>query len=74
MTFIFCCARGKALGGTAMSGPTMSHLLGHIQDTSTVPALHALSWSIANAYPTDEATPRLTAVIVTKVARLVAAN
>lgn len=54
-----------------MSAPTLGHLLGHIQDTNSVPALHALSRSIEDAYPTDEATPRLTAAIAAKVARLV---
>lgn len=65
MTPILCRACGKALKGPEMSGPRMGHLLGHIQDTHAVPALHALSRFIEDAYPADEATPRLTAVIAT---------
>jgi len=74
MTPILCCICGKALDNPEMAAPTMGHLLGHIQDTHAVPALHTLSRFIEDAYPTDEATPRLAAVIATKVARLVEAN
>jgi len=74
MTPIFCRSCGTALDGPEMSGPTMGHLLGHIQDTNTVRALHALSRFIEDAFPTDEATPRLTAVIAAQLARLVGMN
>jgi len=57
-----------------MSAPAMGHLLGHIQDANSVPALRALSRFIEDAFPDDEATPRLTAVIASKVARLVGEN
>ena len=69
-----CRTCGADLGGPEMSGPTAGHLIGHIQDTNSVPALHALSRFIEDAFPLDEATPRLTAVIATKAARLGGAN
>jgi len=74
MTPIFCCTCGADLGGREMSALFLAHNQGHIQDMHTVSALYALSRFIEDAYPTDEATPRLTAVIATKVARLVGAN
>lgn len=74
MTPVLCHTCGKILGGPEMLGPTMGHLLGHIQDAHAVPALHELSRFIADAFPDDEGTPRLRAVIASKVARLVAAN
>ena len=52
----------------------MGHLFGRIQDTNAVPALHGLACEIEDAYPNDEATPRMTAVIGTKVEPLVAAK
>lgn len=49
----------------------MGRFLDHIQDNRAVPALHALSRFIEDASPTDEAIPRPTALIETKMARLV---
>ena len=70
MTPIF----GADFGGPEMSGPTAGHLIGHIRNTNAVRAFHALSRFIEDAFPTDEATPRLVDVIGMKAARTVVAN
>lgn len=74
MKHVRCHTCGAELVGPEMSAQTLAHYLALIQDTKTVPALHALAHEIASAFPRDEATPRLMDVIAAKVQRPVAAN
>ena len=57
-----------------MSAATLAVYLRRIRLTRSVAALSALAAEITREFPTDEATPRLLAVIALKVKRLAGAN
>ncbi|MDP9201499.1 MAG: hypothetical protein M3P26_06150 [Gemmatimonadota bacterium] len=57
-----------------MSALAMAHYLHLIRRTKSIPRLSALAREIAERFPEDEATPRLTGIIAAKAGRLARAN
>ncbi len=53
----------------AMSATKLGLFLRRIRATRSVPALHSLADEIEREFPSDEATPRLLAVIAVRVTR-----